>query len=214
MLHFVSQTAHESQGFKSRTENYTRRVSSVASIEKVYPRFFTLNLKQGAKYEAKNYVNQPEKLANFVNSDEERLGLDKEIIKRNEGITDPTKRIKTLGGLGNLNEGDGWRYIGRGIIQLTGRENYRKCSTYLRQNMGINVDFEANPKLVVENIEHSVLAALYFFHVDVRPKLARINKTIDNATIEEVSEAINPAGRGEDSRIAQYNKVKNANIFK
>lgn len=51
--------------------------------------------------------------------------------------------------LGNVNQGDGVRYKGRGLIQLTGRSNYRKAGQYLNDN------YESNPSDVSPtNTEH------------------------------------------------------------
>jgi len=51
--------------------------------------------------------------------------------------------------LGNTKKGDGKRYKGRGVIQLTGRANYRRSGSYLNEN------FEGNPqKVSPKNSEH------------------------------------------------------------
>lgn len=52
----------------------------------------------------------------------------------------PTKKSKDLG---NTEKGDGFRYRGRGFVQLTGRANYRRASGHL------SVAFEANPDLAL-----------------------------------------------------------------
>lgn len=44
--------------------------------------------------------------------------------------------------LGNINEGDGFKYRGRGLIQITGRDNYARAS------VGLNQDFVAKPELI------------------------------------------------------------------
>lgn len=48
--------------------------------------------------------------------------------------------------LGNLTPGDGARYHGRGLVQLTGKTNYARATKKL-QAMGYDVDLVANPDL-------------------------------------------------------------------
>lgn len=49
--------------------------------------------------------------------------------------------------LGNVQPGDGVRYRGRGLIQITGRDNYRGARDRLRQRFADVPDFEAAPEL-------------------------------------------------------------------
>ena len=48
--------------------------------------------------------------------------------------------------LGNTQSGDGVRYKGRGLVQITGRANYQKFTDILK-GYGENIDLIANPKL-------------------------------------------------------------------
>jgi putative chitinase len=58
--------------------------------------------------------------------------------------------------LGNDKEGDGWKFRGRGFIQLTGKDNYR------RYGKRIGVDLEANPDLANDPEIATKLAVAYF----------------------------------------------------
>lgn len=52
--------------------------------------------------------------------------------------------------LGNVNPGDGRRYKGRGIIQLTGRYNYRKFGDMAGIDLENNPELAADPKVAVD----------------------------------------------------------------
>jgi putative chitinase len=90
--HYLAQLAHESNGFRTLTENLNY---SAAALVRTWPTRFDLDA-------AAAYARQPQKIAN-----------------------------KVYGGrLGNGTEatGDGWRFRGRGYIQITGRANYADYS--------------------------------------------------------------------------------------
>lgn len=79
-------------------------------------------------------------------------------------------------GNGNQQSGDGYKYRGRGAIQITGKYNYQKC----QKDTGIQcVD---NPDLLL-NIDNAILSALWFwkeknltkFGTDITAVTQRIN---------------------------------------
>ena len=60
------------------------------------------------------------------------------------------------GRMGNRDPGDGWKYRGRGFIQLTGRNNYEMVS------QALGVDYVNNPDLLTEP-EHAARASLWWW---------------------------------------------------
>jgi len=64
---------------------------------------------------------------------------------------------------GNNMSGDGWRYKGRGMKQLTGRGNYKRFTEYSYSKWKESVDFESEPDLLSENIKYAVRSALFFW---------------------------------------------------
>ncbi|CAA7615112.1 glycoside hydrolase family 19 protein [Magnetospirillum sp. SS-4] len=95
--------------------------------------------------------------------------------------------------MGNGDEagGDGWRYRGRGLIQVTGHDNYAACGTAL------GVDLIAQPELL-EQPGSAARSAGWFWH---RHDLNRLADARDIATI---TRRINGGLTGLDDRKACY----------
>lgn len=64
--------------------------------------------------------------------------------------------------MGNTKPGDGWRYRGRGLKQLTGRYNYGEFSKTHKEIWGEDIDFVANPDKVDEPV-YAVRSAMGFW---------------------------------------------------
>lgn len=94
-------------------------------------------------------------------------------------------------GLGNTQPGDGKRFKGRGLIQLTGRANYRRIGKAL------GLDLENHPELA-EQPENSARIAAHFF------KARGLNEISDRGDIQLVSRRVNGGTNGMKERCEFY----------
>ena len=104
---------------------------------------------------------------------------------------------KVYGGrMGNGVEetGDGWKYHGRGLIQLTGKENYERCGS------GIGVDLLSNPNLL-NTPEYAALSAGWFWGKK------DLNSLADMFDFETMTKRINGGLIGLDDRKAKIAKA-------
>ena len=90
-------------------------------------------------------------------------------------------------GNGNEASGDGWKFRGRGMIQLTGRDNYAALSKDLGVGATANPDYLSTPKGAAES------AAWYW-------KERNINKPADSDNVVTVTKLINGGTLGLDER--------------
>jgi putative chitinase len=116
ILHeFIAQVAHESGEFSIKTENMY--YSTPERIVEIWPSRFNLT-GTGGKLNAKDYIRNPQKLANSVYAN--RMGN------------------------GDAASGDGFRYRGAGFLQLTGFESFKKYADYIKKNVADTADLVRN----------------------------------------------------------------------
>ncbi len=120
---------------------------------------------------AAQYARQPEQIANIVYGD--RMGN------------------------GNAASGDGWRYRGRGLVQLTGKNNY---AAYAKAS---GVDCVQHPDLLLEP-QWSIDVAGWFWNS------RGLNAWADKDDVRTVTKLINGGYNGLDDRIRYLNLFKTA----
>lgn len=99
--------------------------------------------------------------------------------------------------LGNIKPGDGERFKGRGLIQITGRSNYRACGKAL------GIDLESQPELL-ERTKYAALSAGWFW--DARG----CNELADKGDFKAITRKINGGYNGMVDRMALFESAKAA----
>lgn len=123
---------------------------------------------------ANQYARNPEKIANRVYAN--RMGN------------------------GNEASGDGWKYRGRGALQLTGKSNYEAFAKYVNDPSII-----VNPDKILEP-EYLFKSAIFFFDNN---KIWNKCTNFDLDTIKTVTRIINGGHNGLDHRVELTMKYKN-----
>lgn len=163
---FMAQCGHESLDFTALEENLNY---SEKALNSVFGRYFG-----PGKRDAKEYARNPEKIANYVYQDEFR---------------------SKQGAMGNVNSGDGWRFRGRGIKQLTGRNNYTAFGKTVEMSAEEAAGYVATKKGALES-------ACWFWATN------NIDRFADADDIVGMSKKINGGTIGLDDRKARYARAK------
>ena len=103
--------------------------------------------------------------------------------------------------LGNVHPGDGVKFKGRGLIQLTGRDNYQRFQDWLVLNYTEDIDIMTYPELL-ESPELAVMVAGWYW--DVR----NVNAMADRDDVVIVTRKVNGGRNGLAQRVEFLNKAK------
>ena len=164
---FLAQTAHESGSYTTLKENLNY---SAAGLAATWPKRFAM---PGVKpitpnALAKSIARNPELIANNVYCD--RMGN------------------------GSAQSGDGWKYRGRGLIQLTGKENY----TNFAQSINMSLDDVVK---YIETKKGAVESACWFW------KRNNLNVLADKQDIALMTKRINGGTIGLADRKEHYETI-------
>ena len=169
---FLAQTSHESGGYTMLSENLNYKAATLAAC---WPnRFAVLGadkkpVKENGKLVptavANSIAGKPELIANLVYSS--RMGN------------------------GPAESGEGWKFRGRGLKQLTGKDNYARCGAAL------GLDLISNPDLLLEPMA-AARSAGWFWHAN------KLSDFADAGDIKGMTKKINGGYIGLEARQALY----------
>lgn len=100
-------------------------------------------------------------------------------------------------GNGSEMSGDGWKYRGRGYIQLTGKQNYTKFDKVCNDNILDNPDLVAT--------KYPLISAAWFWSVNGLNDIA--DEGSDSSIVSKITKKINGGTIGLSDRITRFNKI-------
>lgn len=111
------------------------------------------------------------------------------------GPTEAQKRYEQRLDLGNVNPGDGKKYKGRGLIQITGRANYIKVSDVFKVNFLLHPEWMEQP-------DYAARTAAWFWQAH------GCNELADKMAFQTITRVINGGMNGWNSRLTYLANAK------
>lgn len=116
-------------------------------------------------------------------------------VKEIWGPTEAQQFYEVRKDLGNVQPGDGKRFMGRGLLQITGRDNYEKVSKALA------TDFVSNPEML-EEPDMAVRSAMWWW------QMRGLNELADVQDFIRITLRVNGGTNGLAERQALYATAK------
>jgi putative chitinase len=192
LQHFLAQAGHESDSFKSFKEYTNFQPKNIMSGN--FKKYFN-NIGQDNAVPSKTNLSSIYTAGNKYVDGQKYLNI----------IYDDRNPIRSKDNLlGNTQDGDGYKFRGRGALHVTGRENYTKFTTCYNNISGLAAkDFRNTPDDLIYNFEIAIHASLWFFQKYVLNAIPNFqNKAINTDVVvikkltDKVSKAVNGGSNG------------------
>ena len=134
---FIAQCAHESADFQKFQENLNY---SSDGLRKTFPKYFP-----GTTSEKYGYIKNK---AGVIVQKADQAGIANIVYANRMGN-------------GPASTGDGWKYRGRGVVQLTGKDNYTRFQKWLG-----DPEILSNPDKILSSAKLIVLTGVFFWDVN------------------------------------------------
>ncbi|MDR6180573.1 putative chitinase [Pseudomonas sp. SORGH_AS 211] len=186
IAHFLAQTGHES-GFIVKSEN------AGYSARRMREMF-------GCKGGSKNYSKANDDCS-FGRQRDRLWSEESKFVMNAEALLNFVYSSRM--GNGDESSGDGYKYRGRGIIQLTGKDTYRRYTEiHNRANPDDFRDFVEQPDLITDSLQYGIESAFVYWD------MANANKLADADNTVALSKAINGGLNGFKDRAKCLEKIK------
>ncbi len=173
----VAHVGHESGGFSKTRENLNYSAEALLErwpVRPVVPGKPDTNYRRYTPELAAAHARKPELIANHIYARPEL-------------------------GNGAAASGDGWRYRGRGLIQLTGKANYAECGRAL------GIDLIADPDRLADDPYVAAAAAGWFWRRNKLNALADLPSRAD--ALHRTTLVINGGLSGLEDRAARFDRI-------
>ena len=186
LAHFLSQAGAEVGGFSKGFDIEESLNYSVDGLTGTFGSYFYNGKAVAGKLDANLYG---------------RITVNKKVtqLANQEGIGNQAYASRM--GNGDFASGDGYKYRGRGMFQLTGKFNYTAFNNFINE---AGVDIVAKPELILTTA-YAIKSAMWYYKTAVVDKLK-----IESATVEQVTKKVNGGKNGLSDRETIYdNAIEN-----
>src|SRR5699024_6852047 len=108
-------------------------------------------------------------------------------------------------GNGDKDSGDGSKYIGRGLIQLTGRDNYTQFNESYKKMWGEDINFIDSPELLSEVYLYALRSAVYFWLINKLYEDA--DEGSSNIHVDKITRKINKHTKSYEARKNHFKRI-------
>lgn len=215
LAHFLAQVKEEVGPGLRLTEDLDYSVDRLKS-EKGPFSYFIKNPEEAEKYGRKvewtEKVKTDKKGNPLIGKDGKPVMVKIKTIRPADKEAIANRAYANLNGNGSVASGDGWKYRGRGLIQLTGKSNYKSFSTEHNKIWTEDIrDFEASPDLVAEG-KYAVRSALVFWKNHGLEKIAE--KGVSCTEVNQITAKINKYTDSYAARCNNFKTIMRLDFFK